>query len=848
MGSFTFISIVALFCYAFLFLTLLAAEKSKIINACLLIFGSMVLWTGGSLLMRLRVFPSVGFWYDVSILGLFLFIFGYFVFAYAFVGSKRRGQLVFWAFVLIGAWAINAATGFFLAAPTPIKLPTGTTTFLYHYTWRAGLMFPLLAAPLIHLTVMIASYLKKNEQSRQQFTPMMVGLGFLVLGHMAFFIPWFRGIPLDIVSGVLNALCVLYGLYRRHLIRMTLLVSRGSCSILAGGMSMVLFAQFITPISNFISTKFPLPESAQTLLISGLFAICTFCLYRLLKLFLDHVFVRDEIAQAERIKEFSLAISRSLNLSEILDCIVEIVQKIIGPSKMYIFIADQKSQKYILAGKSSPLESNAFYLDYNHPLAEWFRSHSECLLMSDFRRTVQYKSIWQQEKKLLESMEVECLAPLRDGDNLVGITMLSKKQGGKRYNFNDLSLLDSINSISFIAVTNSRLYSRAFTEARTDEMTGLYNRKYFYEMLEEEFEKCRGQSLALCMLSVDDLKLYNQLYGYKEGDAAVRAISEIMTGCVGENGLVARYSGKVFAIILPRYDLRSAKLLADNIRNQVANLHRTHKDFAIRSLSLSGGVAAIPYSANSVQALIEHADLAMFHVKRNGKNAVVAYTNGDYQLEKTKATFAEQKTVYSEYENTIYALMAAIDAKDHYTFNHSMNVLYYATKIAEGLNMNAEYIEIIRQAALLHDIGKIGVPEHILNKSGGLTDEEFEIMKGHVEQSIAMIKFLPSLDYVIPSVIGHHERYNGSGYPRGLKGEDIPIGARILCIADSFDAMMSTRSYKQAYPLKRALTIIEEEAGRQFDPQMATLFVDMVRSGRVLVKSGSVKEFAGLSG
>ena len=141
--------------------------------------------------------------------------------------------------------------------------------------------------------------------------------------------------------------------------------------------------------------------------------------------------------------------------------------------------------------------------------------------------------------------------------------------------------------------------------------------------------------------------------------------------------------------------------------------------------------------------------------------------------------------IYQEYESTIYALTAAIDAKDHYTFSHSNNVAYYAMELAKALGMNQDVVEIIRQSALLHDVGKIGIPENILNKKGRLTEEEYEVVKGHVEASIGIIRHLPSLDYVIPAVIGHHERYDGRGYPRKIAGEDIPATARILCIADS---------------------------------------------------------------
>ena len=134
-------------------------------------------------------------------------------------------------------------------------------------------------------------------------------------------------------------------------------------------------------------------------------------------------------------------------------------------------------------------------------------------------------------------------------------------------------------------------------------------------------------------------------------------------------------------------------------------------------------------------------------------------------------------------------------------------------------------------------MGKIGVPESILNKQGPLTASEYEEMKKHVDHSVGIIRYLPSLDFVIPAVIGHHERFDGTGYPRRVAGEDIPLSARILCVADSFDAMTSDRVYKKAYSVEHALSMMEKQAGRQFDPRLVTVFVDLVRKGEIVLQN-----------
>lgn len=514
--------------------------------------------------------------------------------------------------------------------------------------------------------------------------------------------------------------------------------------------------------------------------------------------------------------------------------------------KIYICINDGQGN-YPAVFSSSPLDDKNFILNGSSPLVGWLKNHDTCLLLRDFKRTVEYKSMWEEEKSQLENLKIECLLPLKDGDDLAGLVLLGGKDKKSKlrsgYTEEDIIFLNSIESVSSIAVKNSRLYEKAYEEARTDELTGLLNRKYFYEVLEETFEKCRRTSLALSIFNVDDFKLYNQLYGNQEGDRALVHIARIIQGTVGDNGFCARYSGKEFAVILPDYDIYSAQNLSENISRQIQNMNRDCVETYLKPLTVSCGICAIPYGAASLQELVSNADCAVYHVKRSGKNGIRVYSDGIIGIRDTDEGLAKKhKSMYSEYAPTIYALTAAIDAKDHYTFQHSKNVAYYAVSMGEALRTSEEYREILKESALLHDIGKIGIPENILNKTGKLTDEEYEVMKRHVEASVEIIRHLPSMDYVIPAVIGHHERYDGRGYPRRIAGRDIPLAARILCIADSFDAMVSKRSYKSSMSVDFAINELEKGAGTQFDPELVPTFVELVRTGVIKPVLDEVQE------
>ena len=836
MGNFVAVPVAALLCYTFLMLAFMAAKKTKLINSFLAVLGALILWTGGSFCMRMLFWPSIKFWYDVSIVGLTLLPIVYINFVKEFVGAKKGLVDKLWMLLFVAFNAVNISTGAFLAHPV-LKMTEGELRFVYAPTWTVGILFVFFVVVAVHVLYVLVKSSRNNELIRKQFTPIVFGIMIMFAGHLFIIFSIFQGFPTDVLSGVINAFCIFYALYKRRLFKLTLLVSRGICYFITLGLAILIFSNVIHFMEKMIQTYLPRFARYDVLIIAVFFTLAILLIYYGIKKFIDNVFIKEEIVRAENLKKFSYSVSKSLRIEEILEELVSVIQRTIGVKKVYVCVADSSTGEFTVAHSTSPLNYLTFSLQKDNPLVVWLSEHSECLLMKDFKRTIAYKSMWETEKKQLADLDIECLAPLKDEDQLIGIVLLSCKEKGNSFTFDDVSFLASVDSIGSIAVKNSKLYEKVYYEARTDELTGLLNRKYFYVTIQEEYEKHKDHSLALIILNIDDFKLYNQLYGNREGDIALQRVAQIIRASVGSNGYVARYGGKEFAIILPMYDILAAKTLAENIRRQILNMNKRARDYTLKVLTVSGGICAIPHSASTVKQLIDNADMAVYHAKRKGKNRILAYSVEKKELGIPAENVGEEtKTdIYAEYAPTIYALTAAIDAKDHYTFNHSKRVAYYATKLAYAYGMDEDFVRIIKEAALLHDIGKIGVPEQILNKAGRLSEEEFEAMKSHVENSIGIIRHLPSLDYVIPAVIGHHERYDGRGYPRRIAKEDIPISARMLCIADSFDAMISQRTYKEPVPVEEALQNLEAGAGRQFDPVLVPIFVHMVRNGLINV-------------
>jgi len=838
MNNYTFVSVIALFCYLFLFLSLSTSKKTKLIKSFMTLLMAMMLWTGGSFLMRSMVGPSVKFWYDVSLLGLCLMPYVFISFANEFLFSESPKKDSFWLFIFVGLFVINATTEIFLPAPEYVMGVSGRPAFYYTSNIYTYIFYSFFICSVFYYISLMLKAFKENRNQIIQLIPMFFGIGCLILGNTFIVLGWFAGFPIDIVAGVVNAICMFYTLYKRRLFRLNLLVSRRSSYAIAGMLSIVLFANLFKSSQEVIFENFGLiTEDYYILIIAVSFTVVTFVIYNFLKKFIDVVFIKEELQQSESLKEFTNYVSRTLQIDEIVEVMSEIILKCVTTKQVYICLLDDHGD-YSIRHSSSPLRKNNYTINHDNPVILKLMNSNDMIFYSEFKHSINYRSMWDSEKQLFESLNIEGIIPMKQ-DELIGMILLAPKPRRSGYNYGEISFLSSVASISAIALNNSKMYETVYNEARTDELTGLLNRKYFYETLNEECEKLGERQLSLILVSIDDIRLYNQLYGNKEGDNVLMSVAKIMDNYVNTQGYTARLGGKEFGIILPDYGTLEAKDMAENIREQIMNMNKRESEYSLKVVTASFGISTVPISANTVKQLLDYADQALYQSKRHGKNRVTVYNAGVVESTsgvEIKKSPREKQDIYSEYAPTIYALTAAIDAKDHYTFTHSENVAYYATKLADACGYDSEVVEIINEAALLHDIGKIGIPEHILKKTSRLSDDEYLIMKSHVEASVNIIRHLPSLDYVIPIVLTHHERYDGRGYPRRIAGEDIPAGGRIMAIADSFDAMTSRRSYKEAFPVDYAISELKKNRNLQFDGEFVDKFVELIEAGIVEIK------------
>lgn len=834
MIGFSWVPITALFCYLFLFLTFLAAKKTeRVIRVFMGLMLIMIFWVGGSFAMRMQLWPSVNFWHHVSVLGMILVPPAYFVFVLDFLEDKNSHEKCFWILVHLVVAVINMITCWFI--PEPEVVQTGSSVqFLYHYDWHIYVLAVVMLPCLTQMAMTVNRHCKGNRIAFQQLKPILYGIAILVVGHIAATLPSFVGFPVDILSGMINVLFVFIALYKKRLFKMTLLLSKPNYLLFSLAFCCIVFYRIATPFQQFLMAVVGLEHSLSVIVIAAALFLSVLLVYGVVALVLNAVFVRNEQIQQSRITKLGDDVAHSFSVNDILQSMTDVVLQTTHVERMIVFIR-QADGDYRIEYTTNLLDEKGYYLRGDHPLVTYLKKNDRYITLQEFTRTTIYRSLWEKEKRLLAALKSDCFVPLCSENMLVGIIVLPEKKDRTPYHEADLGVIQSVAGICAAAVREATVYERAITEARKDKLTGLINRKFFLELLDKEFERYKDTALSLCLLNVDDFKLYNQLYGTQEGDIALSRIAGVLRSALNETCHAARIGGKEFALLLPGYDIYSAKLLTENLVSEIMEINTRGGGQVTKVLTVSAGICAAPYMASSAKELFQNAETAVYTVKRSGKNAVQIYSSDIFHQE-DRANNA-YRSGYGENASTIYALTAAIDTRDHYTFQHSQNVAYYALELARAAGMGSDLLEIVKEAGLLHDIGKIGIREDILNKPGKLTHEEVETMKGHVENAVNIIRYLPSLDYVIPAVLSHHERYDGKGYPRQLTGDEIPILGRILCIADSFDAMTSVRAYKAALSVKAALSILQSEAGKQFDPKLTAIFIDLVESGKIEIRS-----------
>ncbi len=827
---FIIIPLLATVCNLFLLLTFLSARKNRLIASFMLLLTAFTLWPLASLFMRLNLVPGDLFWFQVSMSAIICVPLFIYMFLYNYTSSRGFFLMLLFTLGTIIMVFLNAR-GLFITNPLVTVDESGNRLFVYEISWASIFLVLFAAWELFTALRLIHRSIATGGLPIQNFLPFFIGIAILAVAMVLDLVPDLAFVfPVDPFACMINAFLIYYMLYKKRLFTLTQFASSGSTYLVSAVLTTVILLSSFPALNSFMDQYLTALQEYKTLIMAVVFSVATILVFTLLKKLANNLFVKGQQAREDILKNFSFSINKTLDRRAIIDLFAQVIRENVDTEAAQIFVRSPDGS-YPMAACTDKMRSTSLTIQGSSPLVKWLQTHRESVTYSAFRHTPHYKSLWETEKQTFLQLQTELIVPIVCEETLMGIVLLSPKGSKKAYAFTEISFLESVASVVSIAMKNADLYETIREEARLDPLTNIYNRRCFTEQFEAAMEEHHRDCVTLMLINFDDFRLYNELYGSADGDEILICFARILRQVVGSRGFMGRYGGKEFSICLPLCSGEEAQACAETLRQELNRVLQDTSESTKKFLTFSAGICTYPSAASNGKQMFTYANMAVDHAKKSGKNKTIVYTH--HQMDAPGDSLQDVEAIGQEYAPTIYALTAAIDAKDHYTFNHSENVSYLSTQLARAIGLDPEHVEMIRQAGLLHDIGKISIPEAILTKTSRLTPEEYEVMQNHVTNSISMIRHLPSLDYVIPIAISHHERYDGTGYPRRLAGESIPEGGRILCIADAFDAMASRRPYKAAMPIQEALGEIEKGLGKQFDPHMGRIFVDLVRNGAI---------------
>jgi diguanylate cyclase (GGDEF)-like protein len=511
-------------------------------------------------------------------------------------------------------------------------------------------------------------------------------------------------------------------------------------------------------------------------------------------------------AQDRALVRAARALNQSLELNEVLRTLSREAALAVGADITGVYLGNAREGGVATAGHNVPPHWHGIVLEPGEGAAGQALLNGETYVTNDYRRDV------TGSQPTLRGFRTAVAVPMVWNDELKGALSIGWTTM-RRVEEEDRRTLEAIADLATVACHNAESYHRVQQAARTDALTGLLNHGAMQVRVREEIARARrdGTPLSFVIIDLDDFKQINDQRGHQAGDELLRRVASLLQAELRPYDIVARYGGDEFVLLLPGSDEATARAVAERVRDAMA-------------ASMVGGCSlgvAQWHEPLEAGALLEHADRALLLAKRTGKGRV-AVANPD--VERELAMLQAQRGSPA----AVQALAAAIEERDNYTHEHSEEVVHLSRGVAMLLGLQVDQAERIAHAALLHDVGKLAVPNEILHKPGPLTPEEWALMAEHPVAGERILLRIPDLTVIAPVVRHEHEHWDGSGYPDGLEGRLIPIGSRIILACDAYHAMLTDRPYRSARTPAEAADELRRGAGTQFDPDVVDALLDLL--------------------
>ena len=457
------------------------------------------------------------------------------------------------------------------------------------------------------------------------------------------------------------------------------------------------------------------------------------------------------------------------------------------------------------------------------------------------------------------SRAVLCI-PIAYGETFLGVLNV-ESQKEDAFTPQDVLIMNTLADLLATALHNAFVFQKLQQQSITDGLTGIKTRRFFFEALSSEWKRASrsGRPVSVVLMDLDKFKEVNDTKGHLEGDLVLTRVGRLLEQKCRQSNVVARYGGDEFIILMPETGVEQAHILAERLRLWIA------QDPMLSEHHITGsfGVASFPVHGFSMEDIIRVADAGMYVSKHKGgdrvstaeelaegetaavrRRLISGYIEGFLQREHTGPEHLEElistlkKMVGDEDHNAlvlreaIETLTSAAESREQNSAGHGEMVARYSEIIARSLGLSPEEVGDLAFASRVHDVGKLFVPERILNKPGPLTEDEFYLLKWHARVGGEILATLPEGQKLQEAVQHHHESFDGGGYPDGLRGEKIPLGARIIAITDAYVNMTTERSFASAKTSEQALAELEKLSGTRYDGMLVRILLRELKAER----------------
>ena len=654
---------------------------------------------------------------------------------------------------------------------------------------------------------------------RNRLRYLISGLVLVITFTLVNFTPLGR-YPIDIAGNGLSALLIAYAILRHNLLDIRVVIRKGLLysipTVLIGTGYFLVISLALRLFNHYSGTGIFI----LSLIVAVLTALIAQPLRDKAQSWIDRLFFREKYNSGLMLQRLSSQAASILNLDIITNLILEETTTILHINKAAFFLKREESEDYFLTAQKGMASNLMISLSKNHPIVLWFSSHNQLLTRHDVNVAPQFKALWGRERDELEKIEAELFIPLRVKGELVGIFALGAKRSEEGFSQDDQLTLTTLANQVAVTIENARLYTAE--QHRREELDTLYEMARIL-VVSNDVETVLNNIAQHTIQSVHTT--FVRILTLEKGGGFLCRTAYPIRDMENDLGI-----GKIEPLSTKKYYQRAISLGKplvlewDDSFNE-KDRHDLFLDFA-NSLCISPLLVGDELVGLLVLGETRRTSREPFDPD---KLKLVNAISDQAASALRRATFYEQ--LEEGFVQTVLALAKALDARDSYTQDHSQRMAALTDSLCQKLRIDENQIEAIRLAAALHDIGKIGVPDEILRKPGPLTSQEWDLMKLHPKIGADIIAPVAKLVNVAPIIMAHQEKFDGSGYPYGLKGEQIPMGARVLAVVDAYVAITDERVYRKARSHEEAIAELVKHSGSQFDPAVVDAFVQSIGDG-----------------